>query len=422
MEHDLVLEGRVVGPVEVQELEVGVTDGMIAEVRRQGVKGSRRVKAGRCLIFPGFVDAHVHMREPGWEEKEDFRTGSRAALHGGVTTVADMPNNRIPTTTREALLEKRRLSAKSLVDVKLYAGVVGKQPIPEVAGIASGYKAYLARSTGGLIFPAGRLGELYSAAARSGLPVSLHCEDQATIDLMESKLSGVERADLYSDLRPVEAEVESVRTAISGLGEGTSARVNVCHASSEGAVDAVLQARARGLRVSCEAALHHLFFNREAMKRNGLLKTNPPLREEVDREAIVDGLKTGKVSFLVTDHAPHGREEKEELGLAGVPGLDDYGHLVSWLLRDQGVDPVTLCRAAAASPAEFLGLSDRGRVEVGMRGDFAILDPASPEKVKSEDLQTKCGWSPYEGYEFPGRVKWTIRGGEPLLSGYELVS
>ncbi|HEV2226539.1 MAG TPA: amidohydrolase family protein [Nitrososphaerales archaeon] len=126
MEHDLVVEGTVVGREGLASLEVGVTDGVISEIKRQGVRGARRIRAGRSLIFPGFFDVHMHMREPGWEYKEDFRTGSLAALHGGVTTVLDTPNNPGPATTGTALDDKKRLAeSKSLVDVKFYGGVLG---------------------------------------------------------------------------------------------------------------------------------------------------------------------------------------------------------------------------------------------------------------------------------------------------------
>jgi dihydroorotase len=128
------------------------------------------------------------------------------------------------------------------------------------------------------------------------------------------------------------------------------------------------------------------------------------------------------VSFLVTDHAPHTEEEKKSQGLAGVPGLDDYAHVVSWLVRDQGVDPGLAARVASASPAEFLGLGDRGEVAVGKRADMTVLDIRSPEVVRRDGLKTKCGWSPYEGREFPGRARWTMVQGRVLLDDGELVT
>ncbi|MBI3841380.1 MAG: dihydroorotase family protein [Thaumarchaeota archaeon] len=423
MEHDLVLEGRVVGPSGVEEKEVGISDGMISEMKKQGLKGARRIRAGRCLIFPGFVDIHTHMREPGWEQKEDFRTGSLAAIHGGVTTVADMPNNPNPATTKATLEEKHRLSKKSLVDVRFFGGVkAAGRDMDAISGLVTGYKLYLARSTGDLLLPKGELSKVMSKVGGIGLPLSLHCEDQTVIDRRTSELAGERRADVHCDVRPPLAETHSVKTVISALQGNRLVRANVCHASTRETLRLVEEGRAAGLKLDCEAALHHLFFNRKATLRNPLLKTNPPLRDDGDRASLVEGVKEGRVSFLVTDHAPHTREEKEELGLSGVPGLDDFAHVVTWLIVTQGVDPATVARVASANPASFLGLEDRGSIGVGKRADFTIVDPGSLEKVRSDDLKTKCGWSPYEGVEFPGRVKWTIRGGEVLLDGYEIVA
>jgi dihydroorotase (multifunctional complex type) len=425
MEHDLVLEGRVVAPGGLAEMEVGVSDGMIAELGRHSLRGSRRIRAERCLIFPGFVDIHVHLREPGWEYKEDFRTGTEAAVHGGVTTVVDMPNNPVPTTTPAAVEEKQRLArAKALVDVKLYGGVVGGdlEGIRKVSGAVVGYKVYLARTTGELLFPPEQLGAALARIAEVGRPVSLHCEDQSVIERRTKELSGVRRPDVYCDMRPPEAEVESARRVLASLEGMGGISANVCHASTAATLRLVEESRMRGNRVACEAALHHLFFSRREMLDNRMLRTNPPLRPEEDRKALVEGIEDGRVSFLVTDHSPHTQEEKLSKGLSGVPGLDDYAHIVSWLVASRSVRPEAVGRAASANPAEFLGLLDRGAVAVGRRADFAILDMKSNETVRSEDVRSKCGWSPYEGKEFPGRARWTVRGGEVLLDDYELVT
>lgn len=423
MEHDLVIEGTVVGGDGLQSLEVGVSDGMIAEVKRQGVSGARRIRAGRSLVFPGFIDVHVHMREPGWEYKEDFRTGSLAALHGGVTTAVDMPNNPVPTTTPSALEEKRRLAeAKSLIDVKFYGGVLGEnlKSLAMVADTVVGYKIYLARTTGSDPFPASELGRAFEEIAKTGRPVSLHCEEQTVIDRKQAELEGVSRPDIQSDLRPPEAEVQSVKKVVSALSSVHDLEVNVCHASAEETISIVRRERAGGARLYCEAALHHLYYNRRAMLENRMLKTNPPLRQEGDRKALLEGIIDGTVSFLVTDHAPHTMDEKTSLGLSGVPGLDDYGHVVSWLVREQKVDPMVIAKVTSSNPAKFANLSDRGEISVGKKADFTILDLHSPERVRSDSVLSKCGWSPYEGKEFPGKVRWTIRGGEPMLDDYEL--
>lgn len=424
MEHDLVLKGKVASPSGVEELEVAVDDGRISKIEKSGLKGSRMIDAGRCLIFPGFVDIHVHLREPGWERKEDFRTGTEAAIHGGVTTVVDMPNNPVPATTPQALEDKTRLArSKALIDVRFYGGVTAERlvDVQTISKLVVGYKFYLARSTGGLLFPEAKLGEALAQISKTGLPASFHCEDQATIDARERALEGVSRKDAYCDVRPPEAEVKSVSMVTELLKTAALARANICHASTSATLEVVRRAKDAGISIQCEAALHHLFFNRKASLQSDRLRTNPPLRPESDRAALASGLENGVVSFLVTDHAPHGLEEKSSEGLSGVPGLDDYAHIVSWLAKRQGVSPNALCRAASSNPARFAGMKDRGEIAVGMAADFAILDLSSPERVTSDMIRSKCGWSPYEGVEFPGRTRWTLKAGEALLDDYELV-
>ena len=424
MEHDLGLEGKGVTPGGVRDLEVGVEGGKVAEVGR-GLKGARKIKTGRSLIFPGFIDMHVHLREPGWERKEDFRTGTQAAAHGGVTTVVDMPNNPVPTTTKEALDTKRALAAlKGVVDVKFYGGVSRERPA-DLGGISQGvvgYKLYLSETTGAAPLPAGRLTLVFREVEGTSRPLSIHCEDQGVIERSSRLASGEGRADAYCDMRPPEAETAAVRAVLAELRSFRGLAVNVCHASVGETLDLLKSARGEGLRVWCEGALHHLYFNRSAMLENERLKTNPPLRGEEDRRALVRGLGDGSVSFLVTDHAPHLVEEKTEMGLAGVPGLDDYAHIVSWLIREEGVDPVDVARVSAWNPARHLGLGDRGAIAPGKRADFSVIDLRSPEVVKEGGVRSKCAWSPYEGREFPGRARWTIVGGELLVDDFEFAA
>jgi dihydroorotase (multifunctional complex type) len=423
MEHDLVLAGRVVTPLGIQETEIGINEGIIAELG-QGLKAAKKVSAERCLIFPGFVDMHVHLREPGWEHKEDFRTGTLAAIHGGVTTLVDMPNNPTPTTTRSALEQKRRLAdERSLVGVRFHGGVTpgNLEHLSELADNVAGYKVYLSDTTGAIGFPDSELGRAFRAISSTKRPVSLHCEDQTVIDRREKDLRDVQGLDLHCDLRPPEAELESVRKVVTAMREVAGVRANVCHASTDETLSIVREARKEKLNLHCEATLHHLYYNRRAMLENKLLKTNPPLRSEGDRQALVGGLKEGSVSFLVTDHAAHTEEEKANTNPAGVPGLDDYGHVVSWLIREQAVEPAVIAKVAASNPARHLHLDDRGEISLGKRADFAILDIHSPEKARNEQVRSKCGWSPYDGREFPGRIRWTIYGGEVLLDDYEMV-
>lgn len=424
MEHDLVLEGKVVKPTGIEELQLGVSEGKIAEIARQGLRGGTRVKTERCLIFPGFVDIHVHLREPGWEYKEDFRTGSLAAIHGGVTAVVDMPNNPNPATTPEALGEKTRLAeSKSLIDVKFFGGVAATtlDDIGRIKSKVVGYKVYLSATTGSRQFPEDLLHGTLERIRETALPVSLHCEDQAIIDRRSEELKGVSRQDVYCDIRPPVAELASVSKVVEAMSDIEGLRANVCHASTAGSLGLVEGARRKGLHLECEATLHHLFFTRKAMLQNRMLRTNPPLRPEEDRQALVKGLSRGEVSFLVTDHAPHTEEEKVSQELSGVPGLDDYAHMVSWLIKSEGIDPTTIAKVASSNPAEYAGLSGMGEVALGKSATFSIIDLNSPERVRSDAVWSKCGWSPYDGKEFPGRARWTVARGQLLLDDYEMV-
>ena len=419
MEFDLLVEGTAVTPGGVEEVQIGVSGGRIARLARQGLKGTRRITAGSCVIFPGFIDTHVHLREPGWEQKEDFASGTAAAVHGGVTTVFDMPNNPVPATDAASLETKSKLArAKAVVDVKFIGGVDGSlSQVGQIRSKVVGYKIYLAETTGNLMLPARKLRSALAAVGATGKPASVHCESQSIIDSRREELAGQERPDIHSDLRPPEAELESVRTVLRMRGR---TKVNVCHVSTRGALRLVEESKKQGPGVACEVTLHHLFFSREAMYRSDLLRTNPPLRGKEDRNAMLEGLKSGSVDFLVTDHAPHTLTEKRQGGACGVPGLDNYGNIVSWLVKKHGFDPEKIAAFCSGNQARFFGLRDRGAISLGKRADFAILDLKAPETATSRRIRSKCGWTPYEGVEFPGRVRWTIFGGKALLEDYEL--
>lgn len=424
MEYDLVVEGDAVTPAGTERLQIAVTDGRIAEIRKQGLQGARKIVAEGSLVFPGFIDAHVHLREPGWEHKEDFASGTAAAVHGGVTTVLDMPNNPTPATNVGALERKKELArAKALVDVKFFGGVGSSlAQIPRIRRLVVGYKIYLASSTGNLLFPSDRLPAALAGVGRTGKPVSLHCEEESIVDQRTRELASEDRPDVHADRRPPEAELEAVRKVLAHLqdGQARNARVNFCHISVAEALRIVSSARRRQMRVACEATLHHIFFSRQDMwKRRGLLETNPPLRSDYDRRAMLEGLRSGSVNFLVTDHAPHTLAEKRE-GACGLPGLDNYGNLVAWLIRDQHVAPARIASVCSGNQARFFRLQDRGIIAKGKRADLTILDLKSRERASSRSILSKCGWTPYEGYEFPGRVRWTIRAGAALLEDFEV--
>ena len=222
----------------------------------------------------------------------------------------------------------------------------------------------------------------------------------------------------HSELRPEEAELSAVKKVLAAASGDTKIKIkiNIAHVSVYRTLDLIEK------RFHCEVTPHHLFFTKKDVQANAFLKVNPPLRSEENRLLLLDAFKSGKIDFLVTDHAPHTKEEKARAFFeapAGVPNLDTYGNFVAWLIVHCGVPPMLIARVCAYNPAMFLRLHDRGSIEVGKRANLSILDIHKPVKISSERLYTKCKWSPFEGYEFPGAVRHVISNGAVVTEDEE---
>ncbi|MHC1623591.1 MAG: dihydroorotase [Candidatus Methanospirareceae archaeon] len=432
MPHELVVEGSMVNPEGIHEAQIGIDRGYITELKKQGLKGERNIEARRCLIFPGFIDLHAHLREDGshkWDYKEDFKSGTAAALHGGITTVVDMPNTPSPGINAVRIREKKELAraqSKGLIDILFYGGVVisNLNALAEMQREVVAYKIYLAE-TGGLFINERTLPKALKAVEATSKPAVIHCEDQGIIDKRKVELKAVGKekggqVEIYSELRPAEAELSAVKHVLSSASSSSGIKINIAHASLYDTVGLIKRYK----NVHCEVTPHHLFFTKnDVVTKKSFLKMNPPLRTEENRQRLLTAFKEGRIDFLATDHAPHTRVEKAHDILeapAGVPNLDTYGNFVTWLIVRCDVHPTLIARVCAYNPALFLGLSDRGRIEVGKRANLTILDTQKRVKISNEYLYTKCAWSPFAGYEFPGTVRHTIFNGT-VVTEYDKV-
>lgn len=405
MLHDLIIEGRIVNPYAIHDAQIAIDNGYITAIKKQGLNGERKIEARRCLIFPGFIDLHAHLREDSshkWDYKEDFKSGTAAALHGGITTVIDMPNTPLPGISTDRLIKKKELArTEGLIDILFYGGVSDSNinTIAKMQKEVIAYKIYLAETTGGLYIRDDVLPKAIAAVEATAKPLVIHCEDQRVIEKMREGL----KAKAHSELRPEEAELSAVKNVLAAA--SGDIKINIAHVSTYRTLDLI------GNKFHCEATPHHLFFTKKDVQVNAFLKVNPPLRSEENRLRLLDAFKSGKIDFLVTDHAPHTKEEKARAlfdAPAGVPNLDTYGNFVAWLIVRCGVPPMLIARACAYNPAMFLGLHDRGSIEVGKRANLSILDIHKRVKIRSERLYTKCAWSPFEGYEFPGAMRHVV--------------
>ena len=389
-------EAPIVDQDGVRREQLVVENGRVVQRGDLGLVADR-VWGDGYLLFPGFGDVHVHLRE-GQEYKEDYVTGAQAALNGGVTFCCDMPNNPLPPVDAETLARKRSKVPNSDVHIELYAALgPGTSPFG-----AKRYKAFLAHSTGPLFFK--NLAEAEDVIARySDCQITFHCECPELLDSASTQPT-------HELQRPEEAEVTAVRHVLRWVRD-YGIKANIAHVSSLGALR-LLEDQSEA---TFEVTPHHLFFdheNREQFRRGPLLKMNPPLRAAETRKALVRSFRQGKVPFLATDHAPHTLDEKlGEAPPSGIPLLDTYGVFVTWLIQQAGVSPEVIYRACCERPARFLDLADRGHLRPGARADAVVLNLNDGDTVLGDDLSTKCGWSPFEGVTFPGSVESVMVGG-----------
>lgn len=370
---------------------MGVSEeGRILRVGRS-VEGRRRVDLGEQLILPSATDLHVHFRDPSPSGSfESFESGTLQAALGGVGAVVDMPNTEPPTTTPERLRAKiARTGGRANVDILLLAALAPGARVEELASEASGFKLYMAPTTGDLGTPSGaELRTLLERVARAGSALHVHAEDPGAF------VGGrpARNPEDWSAARPVESELSAL-ASLAPLPEGLL--LHLAHAT---ALPVVEKARAAGL--STEATPHHLLLA-ATPHQDARFKVNPPLRSAGDRQLLFDAFREGKVTMLASDHAPHGTEAKERPfaeAPSGMPGVETMLPLLLARVRAGELSLNALVAAACRRPAMFLGLP-RGQLLPGMEANFLVVDFRQVKRLRAKELHAPCGWTAFEGHE-----------------------
>lgn len=357
-----------------------------------------------CLIFPGFGDIHIHAREDVSGKhlyKEDFLSASHAAINGGVIHVADMPNNPIPPVDDSTYDAKLKLTEKSPIHITLYAGI-GPHTSPLKKDVP--YKVFMGPSIGELFFhDNASLEEVIKRYV--GQNVSFHCEDPEVLIANRDKPTHEER-------RPKEAETMATDFALY-LIEKYNLRGKLCHYSTKDGLQKIVNAKQRGVKVTCEVTPTHLMFDTDMLTEENRLwfQMNPPLRGREDREAMVQGILDGHIDYLATDHAPHSIEEKKK-GMSGISQLDTYGLFVTYMINTLKIPVKLIAKICAKNPGDFVGpyLPTKfgkgvGILEEGYAANFTILNLKQKKVFQKEMIRSKSGWSPFEGFEFPGSIE-----------------
>ncbi len=385
--YDLVVEGRLWHRGDLVAGCVGIEDGRITAVKKI-LKGEARYDAGHRLVLPGATDLHVHFRDPGSPEKEDFASGTIAAAHGGITAVLDMPNT-APAPDRVARYTAKweAVRAKAWVDYGLYAAFGEPAQVPVLAQIAAGFKAYLAPTTAAPELSPERLVPLLAAVPRHRL-VTVHAEDPASFVLVDPLVNPAG----WDRHRPIGSEVAAVR----GLGAIAPRGFHLAHVTGVPVLDAVDSLRTGGLAVTTEATPHHLFLH-TGLRLHSRGKVNPPLRDRTTANALWEAFTAGRIDVLASDHAPHTEKEKAQSFAAapsGVPGVEFLLPLLLARVRRGDVPLARVLRAIMERPAELAGLP-KGRLAPGYDADLAIVDPRQLRAIRQKDVRSHCGWSPY---------------------------
>ena len=377
----------------------------------------RRVDLGGLYLVPGLVDVHVHLREPGFPQKETIATGTAAAARGGYTTVCSMPNvNPAPDSPEHLEAQLSIIRRDAVVRVKPYGTItVGQRGCGELADFAALAPHVAGFSDDGRgVQSAELMEEAMRRAAAVGKPIVAHCEVDELLrggyihDGDYCHAHGHRGISSESEWRQVGRDIE--------LAARTGCQYHVCHVSTKESVELVREAKARGLRVSCETAPHYLLLCDEDLQEEGRFKMNPPLRSRADREALIAGVADGTIEVVATDHAPHTAEEKSR-GLAGsamgIVGIETAFPLLYTGLVKSGIIPLErLIDLMSTSPRRLFGLE--GGIEAGEEADFTVLDLGARWKIDPEEFLSKGRATPFAGWEVEGRAVLTVVGGRAV--------
>ena len=374
------------------------------------------ISVSNHLIVPGFVDVHVHLREPGFSYKETIASGTAAAAAGGYTAVCAMPNlDPVPDSPERLAVQLDLIRKNARVRVYPYGAITRGERgealtdltalAPSVCGFSDDGRGVQSRDT---------MRRAMELARELDRPIAAHCEDESLLqkgwcvhDGAFARRHGLPGNSPESEWRQVERDLDLVRE--------TGCRYHVCHVSTKESVALIRRAKAEGLPVSCETGPHYLLLTDEDLQDDGRFRMNPPIRSAADRDALIEGLLDGTVDCIATDHAPHSAQEKSgglRGSLNGIVGLETAFPVLYTQLAEPGLVPLeTLLRALCVRPRELFGLPG-GVLEEGAPADVTVLDLNRPHVIDSGSFRSLGRATPFDGWGVSAAVALTLCGGE----------
>ncbi len=419
----LIANGHLVDPTEGQNSgkNLLIEDGKVTAWLSQNESAPEDAEvfdASGMIVAPGFIDLHVHLREPGQEHKETIATGAAAAVAGGFTSVCPMPNTQ-PINDNAAI-------TRYMIEQAEHAGLANVFPVGAITKSSNGAElaemgemkaaGAVAVSDDGQPVPnAGMMRRAMEYAKDFDLPVIDHCEDKSLSSggvMHEGKIS------LLLGLKGMPAlaeEIDAVRDIL--LAKETGAHIHIAHISTKGAIEIVRRAKNENINVTCEVTPHHFTLSDKSVEGYDTnTKMSPPLRSQEHLEAIIEGIKDGTIDAIATDHAPHHSDEKAleyDRAPFGIIGLETaVGLAFNELVHKGAIDLVRLINLFSANPAKIFNLKNRGTLKIGSIADVTILDPDLNWTYKASDSKSKSKNSPFNNWQFTGAATATIVGGK----------
>lgn len=407
--YDVLLEGERIQRIE-QEILLKDTDNVLL------------LDAAGCYVMPGFIDLHVHLREPGYEYKETIRTGSMAAAAGGFTTICPMPNTKPATDSSEVLelvlLKARQEGVVNILPVGAITMGQEGRALTDMKTLAAAGAVALSED-GKSVMDTALYEMALRQAAAAGLPVFAHCEEKSLVG------GGVINAGKKAEELGLEGISNAVEDIIAArdilLAKETGARLHLCHCSTKDSVMMIKAAKGEGLPVSGEVCPHHFILSDEDIPGDDSnYKMNPPLRSREDVAALKEALRDGTLEVIATDHAPHSKEEKERSfreAPFGIVGLETaFALTVTELLHTGFLTARQLVEKLSMNPARILGI-DRGSLKLGGIADIVIADPEQEYLIDKNSFFSKGKNTPFHGRKVKGKIRYTLVSGRLVYDG-----
>jgi allantoinase len=429
----LIMNGKILHADHLVPTDIMVENGRIESVgnpRRSGV--DKQIDAKGRLILPGLVDAHAHLHDPAFTNREDFTSGTQAAACGGVTTVIEMVLSTPVDTPQRVRTKIQDGKKRSLIDFSLHAGMMNLKNLHNIGPIAKiGVRSFKTFTCKPYYADDHTLMSLMRETSMQGSLLNVHAEDEQTANENFAQLMADGRKDpmAHTEWKPNVAEERAVEKVVQ-FAKAIKARVHISHMSTKEGTAIVRAGKRHRVQVTAETCPHYLTFTRDDMRRQGpYLKMNPSLKDRRDVRALWKGLSDGSIDIVTSEHAPGTRSEKEVgwtdiwKAWGGVPAIETMlPVLLSEGINKRRISLSTLQRVCCENPAKIFGMyPKKGVIRKGADADLVIVDLKVKRKVRAEDLHYRVGWTPYEGWTLKGWPTMTMRRGEILYQDEQVV-